>query len=126
MATEHAVYDVGDVTSDADLSAKQFYAVLASTTNDHAVKLTTTQGAPIFGVLQNKPTTSQAAVVRRLGRTKMVALTTITRGDQVMADSTGKAMTLATTGSTSIGWAMESGVANQLIEVDLIPYAGTK
>ncbi len=125
MATDQAVYDQGKLTADQDLSAKQFYAVIVSTTVDHAVHLVGTAGVPIYGVLQNKPTSGQPAVVRRLGVTKMVALGTINLGAKIMTDSGGKATTAATTGSTCIGFALEAAVANQLMEVDLIPNAGT-
>lgn len=68
----------------------QFQAVRLSTTAERTVNLCTASGQPIYGILQNKPYTGEAADVGIFGITKAVAgTTTVTAGSDVMTDSSG-------------------------------------
>lgn len=76
-----------------DLSAKQYHAVKLASTANVVVALTATTEVAV-GVLQDAPDASgEAAKVAGLGGTVMVAGTsTITAGEQVGYDSTGRAV----------------------------------
>lgn len=91
MARMNNIFTVPGMMADADLSAKQFFCVKMSTT-DNKVSLCTTQGETIFGVLQNKPNADGvAAEVMSLGITKVEAGETLTAGDLWGTDANGKA-----------------------------------
>lgn len=117
----------------ADLSAKQFYGVKVDSNGKAALA---GAGDMCIGVLQNKPESGQAATVAYGGRTKMVAGGNVTAGTPAKTDSAGKAATAskatvdtsntgsasdAVVGSNVIGIFLTSGVANDLVEVMLLP-----
>lgn len=113
MATEQKAFSVGTQLANADLSAKQFYAVkLANASGVAQVALATAAGEGIFGILQNKPVSGAVADVCVLGVTKAVAGAAITSGAQIMTTAAGKVITAATAGSAVIGWALESAGAD--------------
>ena len=91
-----------------------------STTADRTVVLAAAIGAQIYGVLQNKPTTGQAADVAFVGISKAVAGGTITRGDKLMTNASGQLITW-TAGSAyaQVGLAQESAVVNQVFSAFL-------
>lgn len=111
----------GSLNSTNDLSAKQFFIVKVDVSNDHSVVLAAAGTDPIVGVLQNKPKAAQAALVRFLGTTKVVAGGTVTRGDLVTSDSAGKAVTTTTNKDVAIGRALVSAVAGDIFEILLAP-----
>jgi hypothetical protein len=85
MATEINIgYDI-TVAAAADLSAKQHFFVKADGNLAGA-------GAEALGVLQNDPTSGQAAAIRVMGVSKVVYGGTIAVGDQVSSDASGKAV----------------------------------
>ena len=96
MAYELQGLDIGMLVTDADLSAKQFYAVKMSTT-DNTVSLCDTDGEIILGILQNKPGSGEAASIRVQGITKAVAGEALTAGDKVGVDANGKLKIVETT-----------------------------
>lgn len=68
----------------------QFLAVRLSTSLERTVGLTTADGAPVHGILQNKPSSGIAADVTVFGMTKAVAgSTAIGAGMDLMASSSG-------------------------------------
>lgn len=83
--------DFLDVTYKAggDLSTKQYYFVKFSAAKT-VVVCTGTTDIPV-GVLQNKPESGEAAVVRRFGRTKVIADAALTYDDQVGTSADGQA-----------------------------------
>lgn len=91
MATEGVqVTDGGNSVAGADLSANQFFAVKQSTSTDRNVILANTGGEAIRGILQNKPTSGAAANICTFGISKAIAGATITVGQRLMTDASGK------------------------------------
>jgi hypothetical protein len=72
MATESPlIHDGGQVTASTNLQGAQFFAVaLSSAGADRLVSLATVTTASIYGVLQNTPSSGQAADVGIFGLTK--------------------------------------------------------
>lgn len=113
MATESPlIHDGSQTTAAADLSTKQFYAV--KITAARAVNLASSGGEGIYGILQNKPASGDAADVGIIGVTKAIAGGTIAAGDLLMTDTSGKLIT-ATSTNHAVGQALEAGVLNQII-----------
>jgi len=83
---------------------------------------TGTTGA--IGVLQNSPTSGHAAIVRTLGRTKLLASSSgsISYGTYVGSTTWGAGVAVATSGDRVLGIARSAstGASGQLIEVDLM------
>lgn len=79
-----------DVTFEAgeDLDSNQYYAVYLSA--DHTVSLCTTGHVDAIGILQNKPKSGEAAVVRALGSTKAIASEVVAVGKRVLVGTDGK------------------------------------
>jgi hypothetical protein len=125
MATEGPlIHDGSQTTAAADLSAKQFFCVSISA--PRAVNLiTATSGTvPMYGILQNNPTSGLAADVGILGISKAVIGAAVTAGDYLMVDNTGRLITVVTTGKR-VAQALETGaVAGQLITVAIGPNSG--
>jgi hypothetical protein len=103
----------------ADLSALQFTAVRFGTGKTVVGATTTT--APLIGILQNKPTTGQAAKVGVKGVAKAIAGGSITAGDKLTATTGGKLITTTTDNHNVIGVAQEDAVLNDLFQVFLTP-----
>ena len=108
-----------DITFEAaaDLSAKQYYIVIMSAANK--VNVSGANGKAI-GILQNKPKSGEAAVVRVLGTSKVVShdTTTIAVGDYLTSDGNGKAEEADADFEFCIGMALEPSAADDdIIEV---------
>lgn len=105
----------------ADLSAKQFYIVkLDSSSNGVALSAAATDTS--IGVLQNTPASGEAATVRFLGTSKVVAGAAITKGAYVTADSSGKGAATTTDRDNAIGIALEAAAADgDIFEIMLLP-----
>lgn len=120
MATENSTNEFGHLVAAADLSANQYYAVKVNSSGQ--IALCSVLGEVPTGILQNKPTSGQAAEVRHGGTSKAVAGAAITAGASVMVNASGKVITLATTGSNAIGIALESaGADGDIIEILVKP-----
>lgn len=90
MAYEISNYSVKiTLPAAADLSAKQYYFVKINTSGQAALCAAATD-KPI-GVLQNAPTSGQAAEVLVVGASKVVASASIDEGVAIGTASTGKA-----------------------------------
>ena len=97
-----------------DLSTKQFFCV--SVAADGQIDPTGT-GAVVDGILQNDPSAAgAAATVATAGISRAVCGGTITCGDLLASDASGKVITAATTNEI-FGKALTAGVANQIIPV---------
>jgi hypothetical protein len=126
MATEGVwLKDGGNTVAGVDFSntgglagpsgSGQFLAVKLSTAADRTVLLAATQGLQIMGVLQNKPKLGQAADVVLAGVSKLFAGGTVTRGDKLMIDGSGRFITWTSgSGYAQVGQAYESAVVGQV------------
>lgn len=100
-----------------DLSAGQFHFVTLAA--DGQVDISG-DGAAAAGVLINAPSAAgQAATVTVQGLTTVVVGADIDVGDSVASNATGKAIT-ADTADVIMGYARESGVDGQVIQIELI------
>lgn len=119
----------------ADLSLKQYFFVIQSTAADRTCLLAAAGvGEAVVGILQNDPTSAQAADVRTGGRSPVVYGGTITRGDLIASDAAGKAVKYSkatvftgtpyiVSGSAVLAVAEESGVSGDVRQV-LISFRG--
>lgn len=107
------------VTGATTLAAKQYYIVKQHT--DGTAILSAAATDKHIGVLQNAPAVGQAALVRFIGTTKVVAGGTIAVGAWVTADSAGKAVATTTDKDVVIGTYLgaASASAGDVIEVRL-------
>ena len=115
MAYEGAVLKIGNLTAAADLSAKQFYFVkLASATTVNVCSGVTDK--PI-GVLQNTPTSGQAAEIVFFGISKVSADGTTAAGDLLGTSSDGQAAVYTSSDTTKYvcGQAIEAGAAGNTV-----------
>jgi hypothetical protein len=120
MATEGPlIHDGGQCVAAADLSTSQFYAV--KVTAARAVNLASTGGELIYGILQNKPASGQAADIGFMGISKAAGGAAFSAGVQLMTDTTGRLIT-ATSTNHRVATALEACTgAGQLITVVLGP-----
>ena len=122
MAYEGAQLKLGNLTAAADLSAKQFHFVKLATATTVNV-CTAITDVPI-GVLQNTPTSGQAAEVCIFGITKVVADGNLAAGN-IIGTSTDSQADAITRGSdttvTVMGQAIEAGSAGQTVTMFLNP-----
>ena len=93
MAVEGPQMKLVGYTASADLSAKQFYFVKIS--GDRTVTVCSAVTDIPIGVLQNAPTSGQAAEVCVIGHTKVSSDGTLTRGTPIGTSSDGQAVTYA-------------------------------
>lgn len=120
MATEGPLFhDGSQTTAAADLSAAQFKAV--KITAARAVNLASSGGEAIYGILQNKPLSGQAADVGIVGVTKALCGAAVSAGDYLMTDTTARLIT-ATSTNHRVAQALEAGgAAGAVITVALGP-----
>lgn len=129
-------YDISLVAA-ADLSADQFCFVAVNSSGEAALA---GAGAAALGVLQGAPTAGEAAQIRVMGVSKVVAGGTITAGNLISSNASGQAVaytalavtttitngtpdTAANTyaGSQVLGIALDSaGASGEIITVALI------
>jgi hypothetical protein len=93
-------------------SSGQFLAVYIS--GPRAVNIQTNAGASIYGVLQNTPTSGQAADVGILGITKAVAGAQVTAPTGLKVNTYGRFIT-ATGGDVKVAYAIESAAATGVV-----------
>jgi hypothetical protein len=122
MAYEAAQIKLGNLTAGADLSTKQFYFVkLASATTVDVCSAITDK--PI-GVLQNTPSSGQAAEICIFGITKVSADGNIVAGNLIGTSSDSQADAIASGTDTTVyvmGQAIEAGAAGNIITMFLNP-----
>jgi len=108
----------------ADLSTSQFRFV---TINGNGQAVIASTGAPVFGVLQNKPKLGQAASIMVDGISKMVApASTLSAGDLVAVGANGQPAPLAA-GNYAVGRVVRgsSGGAGRILSVSIEPIGTT-
>lgn len=122
MAYEAAQIKVGNWTASADLSTKQYHFVKMSGNNTVTVCAAITD-IPI-GVLQNTPSSGQAAEVCVFGVTKVVADGTLAAGNRIGTSLDGQADAI-TAGSdttvTIVGQALNAAAAGETVEMFFNP-----
>lgn len=117
MSYETALKTIDTQVAGADLSAKQYYIV--KTDSAGAVVLAG-DGEVASGVLQNKPTSGQAASYAVDGVSKVVVSGAITAGGLVMSDSNGKGTAHTGSGKNAFGRALETSTTDgDIIAVQL-------
>jgi len=98
-----------------DLSALQYHVVKISAEQTCAAATADTD-VPL-GILQNKPTSGEAARVRTAGKSKAVAGAAITVGDRLEVNASSRVITWATSGFV-VGKALQAAAANgETIEI---------
>ena len=96
----------------------QFCFVALDTSNPAKV-VAPALGAPVLGIIQNKPASGQAAAVCRPGdKSKLILNGTVNSGGYISTDQFGNGIPTAT-GDYYVAIADESGVAGNVIQVTL-------
>lgn len=98
--------------ANTDLRTKQYHAVKFSGADHQIALAAATEG---FGVLYNKPNTTEAAEVAVIGGgAKGILGGTVTRGNSLKVDANGKFIA-AIVGDRALAVAEQSGVVNDII-----------
>lgn len=123
MATESPlIHDGSQTTAATDMSVTgglngtsssgQFLAV--KITAARSVNIASSGGEQIYGILQNRPLSGQAADVGILGVSKAVAGAQFTGGNFLMTDTSGR-MIPATSTNHRVAWAIESAATSGIV-----------
>jgi len=95
-------------------SSGQFLAVKVSTAADFTVLHCSTGNERMFGILQNKPKSGEAANVMTVGESKvMLGSATITRGSLLEVNSAGR-LIVAASGHIAVAELLESGTTGDI------------
>lgn len=100
------------------MTDKEFYIVQLDANGNLEVG----EGATdlLVGVLRNTPGAGEAAAYQFLGTAKVKLGGTVSAaGSWITSDSSGKGIVTTTDGNRVIGFALETGVADDIIEVQL-------
>ena len=112
MAYEFSNYAVKHTfTAGEDLSAKQYHFVKIDNGDGDVVAVSAATDRPI-GVLQNAPTSGQAADVLIVGGTKIEAGGSASFGEPLFASASATAVTLVFGGSASANYAVGTFIEN--------------
>lgn len=120
MAVDFGGQDI-TVTSGADLSDEQFYAVTLETSGK--IALADSAGEKCLGILQNKPSADgKIGRVRINGVSKVVVSTSVEEGAELSATTSGK-LTTASAGHYTLAVALEPSSADgDIIRAMLVNY----
>ena len=102
-------------------SQKKYYIMKVDTANDHSFVIAAAATDPICGILQDTPRAGEAGTIAISGTAKVIAGGTVTRGDDVTSDSSGKAVTTTTNKDRKVGTALVSAVSGDIFEIQLCP-----
>ena len=103
----------------ADLSTKQYYAVLVNSSGQVAL---CGDDGEFYGVLQDKPAAAgRAACVAVRGVSRVVLGGTVAQGALVNVDSAGKIVTVATGDRHAVGVCLVGGGAGDIGSIDIRP-----
>lgn len=113
-------YDLENITvvAGADLSSSQFKFVESNSSGTATV--CNSAGEYALGVLQNDPTSGNAATIATSGISKVVLGGTVAINDQISTDASGRAIA-ATTGHKILGIAIKGGAVGEIGSVLLRP-----
>lgn len=114
-------FKIHGLTAAADLSAKQYHAVMLATTA-RQVKASNAKTAAHVGILQNDPVAGEPASVVGMGMTKAYSGAAVNAGDLVTANTTAQLVATTTANDKVLGRAITpaSGTA-VLFEVLVAP-----
>jgi hypothetical protein len=101
----------------SDLTANRFYAVKVGTGGTVALA---GAGSSVFGILTNKPDTGEACAVDTHGISCALLGGSVTRGDALVPDATGRLVT-ASSPELGVATALETGTVGQMISVAMSP-----
>lgn len=99
------------------LATSQFKFVTLE--SDGQVDLADAAGERCLGIVENDPASGEAATIVMSGKTRITCGGTVAAGAQLQTDASGTAITAAS-GDVSMGYALEAGVAGQVIAMELI------
>lgn len=118
MASEAYNYDESFIAGE-DLSSSQYFFVYLSAADTVSIATSpTAQASTPIGVLQNDPSSSQAAIVRLHGISRLSANGAISTLDLVTSSTDGQGVTATTANEMVLGRANSaSTAAAQLIEL---------
>lgn len=117
MAIEQNL-DTITLVAGADLSSSQYKFVESNSSGTATV--CNTAGEYALGVVQNDPTSGQAATIAVSGVSKVVLGGTVAINDQISTDNSGRAIA-ATTGHKILGIAIVGGAVGNIGSVLLRP-----
>lgn len=103
------------VEAAADLSAIQYHIMRLSAVNKCNMS-SNAADSDMCGILQNKPQSGEPATIQYFGPGRAVAGATVTAGDHITCDGSGRAITV-TSGSMSLGQALETGASGNTIDI---------
>ena|SRR3990167_2965696 len=108
--------------ADADLSALQYTFVKLGTDEKH-VAAQTTKGGKNLGILMNKPTSGQEAVVALPGGgAKLKVSETVAQLDYLISGTAGKGEQADAAGQHVGAMAHDAGVTNDIVAVDVVAF----
>jgi len=112
--------NIQSFTAGVDLTAKKYRFMRFSASR--AVTFGTANHAGVFGILQNDPESGSFAEVAKQGGGSFLKLGgTVTFGDLLESNATGEGVLATGAGKHQVrARAMESGVLNDVIEVEVI------
>lgn len=117
MAHEAPLFMPGGLTADADLTTKQFTAVVMDVTDNDVINAGA--GVKAVGILQNAPNTGEAAAVMMAGLSKVVSGTGgLTAGDKWTPEAGGAAV-VAGTGDVICGTVVQGAAAGGIATVTI-------
>lgn len=103
----------------ADLSTKQYYAVVVNSSGQAALG---GDDGEFFGILQDKPAAAgRAACVAVGGASRCVFGGTVAKGALVNVDSAGKIVTIATGDNHAAGVCLVGGDAGEIGTIEIRP-----
>ena len=109
-------------TADADLSAKQYHLVKVGTDQDH-VAIGAANTDKCIGVLMNAPELGESAEVALQGGGAKVKLgETVVAGDELVCAADGRAELANVLGDWVVCIAMDGGVANDIVKVEVVQH----
>lgn len=113
MATESTQVCVTFVAG-ADLSSWQYKPVKFTSGTDRTVEAADADNDPSIGILQNKPTSGQAATVCIYGMSKAHFGATLTAGAIVECQATSGEVIANAAGGFGIGWVIEGAADGEI------------
>jgi hypothetical protein len=102
-------------TAGEDMDTKQYFIVQLDASGNAELGESATD--LLIGVLQNKPKSGEAALVRFGGTSKVIAGGAVAIGDWVTTDSAGETVATTTDGNITIGRALEAADDGDIFEV---------
>lgn len=102
----------------ASLVGKEFFIGKLNSSGDVVVAAAATD--LICGIIRTEAGSGEGVAYQFLGTAKVKLGGTVAVGDFITSDSAGKGIATTTDGNRTIGMALEAGVANDIVEVQLM------